>query len=413
MDVRHEPRRRVRLALAFAGFALIGIGGGASGVLLPAQIDYYHIDKAVIGLLFFTFTTGYVLAGAANGTLLRRLGPRGTLVLGTGAFALAGLGGGLRPSYPVLALVTVLFGLGSGIIDAGLNAYATTLRGHTALLNYLHAFYGVGALAGPVMAAGLLDRGLQWNAVYLVLAAGAVPLLVGFALRYPGTGTAAEDELVRPRAFRAALRHRGVVLAAVFLAVYVGVEVGIGNWGYSFLTEERGQGALLAGWVVSAYWFGFTAGRFVLNAAAERAGVGPVALIYGCLAGVAAGAALVLLPPAWAPAVGLAVLGFFLGPIFPLTIAVLPGLAPRWLVPTAVGVLVGTSVGGGALFPWVAGAMADRYGLDTLLPYTLGLTALLTLLWWAVNRPSRSPRPAGTASPAQELSPRPTPPRGG
>jgi hypothetical protein len=31
---------RLRLALAFGGFILIGLGGGAAGVLLPAQIEY-------------------------------------------------------------------------------------------------------------------------------------------------------------------------------------------------------------------------------------------------------------------------------------------------------------------------------------------------------------------------------------
>jgi fucose permease len=376
----------LRLVLAFAGFVLIGLGGGASGVLLPAQIDYYGLDKSVVGVLFVAFSLGYVLAGAANGALLRRLGVRGHLVLGTSLFALATGGCAVLPPYPLFVVLTALFGIGAGVIDSGLNAFVATLPRHTSLLNFLHAFFGVGALAGPVLAVALLDAGFSWGSVYLVFSVCSLPLLVGFALRLPGA-TVSEPDPVRVSAFGAAVRHRAIVLAAAFLALYVGVEVNIGNWGYSFLVEERGEGAILAGWVISGYWFGFTAGRFLLNALAERAGVGPVALTFGCLGGVALSTGLVWLAPADAAVVvGLAALGFFLGPVFPLTIAVLPRLAPAWLVPTAIGVLVGVSVVGGAFFPWLAGTAAHHLGLGTLLPFTLALVALLLANWWRIAR---------------------------
>ncbi|HET8683682.1 MAG TPA: MFS transporter [Micromonosporaceae bacterium] len=382
-----DPRRRARLALAFAGFVLIGLGAGASGVLLPAQIAHYRLDKPVIGLLFFAFSAGYVLAGAVNGWLLRRAGTRTELLLGTAAFGAAALACALPPAYPGLLGLTLLLGFGAGIIDAGLNAYVVSLPRHTAVLNYLHAFYGVGALLGPVLAAALLDRGLRWNAVYLVFAAGSVPLLAGFGLGYPRATPAGVGEPARPSAVAAAVRHPAVVLAALFLAVYVGVEVSIGNWGYSLLVEERGQDALLAGWAVSGYWFGFTAGRFVLNALAERAGVGPVALAFGCIAAVAAATGLAWAAPADLVAMlALAALGFFLGPVFPLTIAILPRLAPAWLVPTSIGLLIGVSVVGGAFFPWLAGTVAHHLGLGTLLPYTLVLAGLMLVGWWRIAR---------------------------
>jgi len=62
----------------------------------------------------------------------------------------------------------LFFGFGVGIIDAGLNAYIAGLPDNTAPLNYLHAFYGVGALRGPVIASAILAIGLGWNFVYLL-----------------------------------------------------------------------------------------------------------------------------------------------------------------------------------------------------------------------------------------------------
>ena len=41
-------------ALAYAAFVLVGVNVGASGVLLPEQITDYGVDKATIGLIFFT-----------------------------------------------------------------------------------------------------------------------------------------------------------------------------------------------------------------------------------------------------------------------------------------------------------------------------------------------------------------------
>src|SRR5690349_21130958 len=87
----------------------------------------------------------------------------------------------------------------------------------------------------------------------------------------------------------------------------------------------------VAGSAVSGYWLGLTAGRFLISPIATRLGASSVAMVYVCLAGITAAAALVWLAPIAALAVAaLALLGFFLGPVFPTTIAMAPQLtAPR------------------------------------------------------------------------------------
>jgi fucose permease len=132
---------------------------------------------------------------------------------------------------------------------------------------------------------------------------------------------------------------------------------------------------------------GFTIGRFVLSVLAERFGIGPVQLAWGCLGvTLAAGMAVWLVPGVPAASIGLVLLGFALGPIYPLTVAVMPQLTPSRLVPTAIGLLIGVSVLGGALFPWVAGVLAETVGLGSLLPFTLLLSAFLLANWWRLSR---------------------------
>ena len=178
-----------------------------------------------------------------------------------------------------------------------------------------------------------------------------------------------------------------MLLSALFLIAARRRQSLLGNWAFSFLLEERGQGTLLAGWVVSGFWLGFTLGRFLLSALAARYGVSDVALTFGCLVVLAGGTLLTwLVPGSVAAATGFVLLGAALGPIFPLTIAVLPHLAPAWIVPTAIGLLVGVSVIGGAFFPWLAGAIAEQVGLGSLLPFTALLTAVLLVNWWRIAR---------------------------
>jgi hypothetical protein len=93
-----------------------------------------------------------------------------------------------------------------------------------------------------------------------------------------------------------------------------------------------------------------------------------------------------LAPIAFLASAGLAVLGFFLGPLFLTVMSVAPLLRVARLVPTAVGLMVGTSVVGGAALPWLAGVIAQHPGAWTLLPCSIGLTALLAMVWWRLAR---------------------------
>ena len=66
MSVLHA-RWRISVALAYATFVLVGMSAGVGGVLLPAQIDDYGVDMATIGITFFTFSAGFILAGSSAG----------------------------------------------------------------------------------------------------------------------------------------------------------------------------------------------------------------------------------------------------------------------------------------------------------------------------------------------------------
>lgn len=381
-----------RIGLAYLAFVLIGANDAAVGVLLPSMRAHYGLDKGTISFIFLAGTLGYLCGAFSSGLLLLKLGERFFLALGVGSLLLgAGVISATPPFLAVLA-VLVLLGFGVAIIDAGLNAYIAGLPRNTALLNYLHAFYGVGALTGPLVATGVLESGLRWNNVYYVWIGMSFAVLAGVLVIFKGAeaptgeGKAAKGENV----LAAALRLRVVWIAALFLLVYVGAEVSLGNWGYSFLTEERGEDTALSGWLVSGYWMGLTVGRIILGRVAER--VGNRRMIQGCLVGTIVGVLLVWLVPGSAPsAIGLWVAGFALGPIFPTTIALMSQLVAARVLPSAIGFMASLGSMGAALFPWVAGNLAERVGLWTILPYVIALTTSMLIFWLALQSQPATP----------------------
>jgi len=372
-------RDRAPVLLAYATFVLVGVSAGVSGVLLPAQIADYGVDKATIGLTFFTFSAGYLLAGATVGTLVERFGIRLALLTGGLLYMLSALCLGLRPPFVAFVAVQVVAGYAMGSLEAVLNACLAGLPSATTLLNRLHGFFGVGAVLGPLLATWLLGL-WPWTAVWVVLALMCLPLMAGFVVAYPR-----RDGGIRHRAaagsglLPAVLRSQAVLLACVFLAVYVGLETSVGTWGFTYLVEEHARSEPAAGYAISGYWLGLTAGRFLISPIAARLGMTTIGMSFACLGGVTA--AVLLIWPAPVAPVGLALLGFFLGPLFPTALAVMPRLTEARLLPTAIGVLSGMSVVGDAGFSWLAGAIAQGAGAWTLVPFVLVCAVAQLAVW--------------------------------
>lgn len=376
---------RLRVGLAFAAFVLIGANDSALGVLLPSIGGFYRVDKATVALLFLFGTAGYLIAAFSSGPLVEKLGTRRFLALGAGVFAVGAALLAMMPPFPLALASILVLAIGIGTIDAGLNSYVAGLpENNTALLNYLHAFYGVGALIGPVVASGLLALSLGWNSVYLLWVCFSALLLVSIWFAFHHSETTGHGDMARQgNVLATALRLRLVWLAALFLAFYVGGEVSLGNWGYSLLTEERHQAPVPSAWAISGFWLGLTLGRLVLGKLAAR--LGDKALIQICLLGVVAG--LVVMWPSWeiGAAIGLFVAGFSSGPIYPTIIAAMSRMIAPRLLPSAIGFVASAGSIGAALFPWLAGNLAQGVGLWSLVPYVMLLTVLMLPCWWLLQ----------------------------
>ncbi len=384
---------RASIWLSFYGFLLVGLGGGAGGVLLPSLSAFYHVGDAVLGTLFLVSALSYSVSSVSCGPLAERLSLRWLLVLGVGVLLLGFLGFILEVPFALLYAARLCYGVGIGMIETGFNIYLSSLPKRTTLLNNLHAFYGVGALLGPLLATGMLALLFGWNMIYVVLVTlnllllGGVLWLMRQPARVPDTSEKKAPDKEQ-KLLSATLALPILWMVSLFLLIYSGVEVCAGSWGYNYLLGARSLSPFAAGWIISGFGIGLTLGRFVIQPFSERLGIGLATLMFALIGSALVSLLLIwLLPFSFLAGLGFCLLGLSLAPIYPVTVALVPRLVPKRLEASAIGVLVGVSISGLAFLPWLAGVLAQFQGIWTLPPYLFLLALIMLAFWVFLARP--------------------------
>jgi fucose permease len=393
-----RPSPALLVSIAFLSYVAIGLPGGVLGVAWPSIRTSFALSQDAIGALFLARTIGYFMSGFSNGRLVSRLGIGRFMALSSLIGALGVLGYALSPSWGVMVLCGLVAGIGTGAIDAGMNTYFAANHSPS-LMNWLHAFFGLGAALGPVMTAAILSGGRSWRWSYVVVAATLGMTALCFALtaqawQLKGQTAAPSSKdksvaapQVRARDTRAleTLRLPVVWLSIVMFFVFTGLELSGGQWPYTLFTEARSIDPAIAGIWVSIYWASLTVGRILFGIAASRIRVDT--LLRAAMLGCICGAALIWWDPADVQVlgfhvsfVGLALLGFSLAPIFPLSMSDTPRLIGTRHAPNAIGFQVAAASLGIAVLPGLAGVLAERRGLEVIGPFLLALAVIMLVL---------------------------------
>jgi fucose permease len=239
---------------------------------------------------------------------------------------------------------------------------------------------------------GVLTAGLSWRAGYFIVGALLLLLALAFALtRQLWVDPAPQAEAPAPARgapLLETLRLPMTWLGILLFFVYTGAEVGVGNWVFSLLTEERGVSTEIAGTWVSLYWASLTLGRIVFGVVVGR--VSPTTLLRGSMIAAAVGALMIWLNFAnWLTFGGIALMGIAFAPQFPLLISATPGFLGARHADNGVGLEVASASVGGALLPSLIGVLAAAYGLEVLGPSLLVMTLAMAGLFELLARRMR------------------------
>lgn len=373
--------RRLLLVTAYLGFISLGLPDTLIGVAWPSVRDFFGRQQSDVAWIFFGAGASYFVSGLLTGKLLKSFGI-GRLLAGSSLLvAASALGYSVAPAWGLFAACALLHGLGSGAIDAGLNHYVAN-HFSPRHMNWLHACYGIGATLGPLIMTSLLVTLGSWRAGYATV--GSLLLLLTGLFFYtrklwdtPGETTDAASEAQASVRMLDALKHIGTWAHIALFFIYTGLEVTLGQWSFTVMTEARGLTKETAGMWVTIYWASIATGRVVFGFSIEWLGI-DLLLRLSMLATVLGTALFAANLPFSAGA--LALVGLGLASIYPCLMTRTPQRLGKARAAHAIGFQVSAAMVGAAVLPSTCGWLAQSRGLEMVTVATVAMAGALLLI---------------------------------
>jgi fucose permease len=367
-----------------------GLSDSAPGALLPYIEEHYKVNYAIVSLIFVAQAVGFLSAAFITDVLKNRFGVGRTFALAEGSLVLAFALIVSTPPYPVVVLAFFFIGLGMSGCLALSYVYTASLNHSTVILSLTQGMYGVGGTIGPIIATTLVSKGTLWSRYYFFTL--AIALLSGLLfersflnyeveLRARNTTETHENLQVSSRAlYIRALKYPVTILGALFTFAYQGAEVSISGWVISFLITERQGNPTKVGYVSAGFWGGITLGRFTLGPLAARVGVRRFIIGLGVAATVFQ-IIIWVVPNIVGDSIAVALVGYVLGPLAPLSVGFFMKLLPRSIQTIAISFITSAGSSGGAVWPFMTGLIAQSKGTYVLHPICICLFGLMLGCW--------------------------------
>ena len=348
-------------AIAFGGFVILGLPTGMLGIAWPFIRAELDAPLAGLGVVLAAMTVTEFGSSALSGIVRARFGTVALLLLPTALAAGGLLLFTLAQTWPTIIFAAAVLGAGLGLLDAAFNTEAALRRG-IRFMGALHASWAVGATLGPPLIGLVLVIAGSWRLGYAIAAFAFVAFAVA-------TYLAREDLAATPESADAPVAMRGACRASVMggalMFVYVGIELGAGQWSFTRLTVDGALTDGLAGLAVFLYWSALAAGRIALALVGDR--IQAAQLVDLSVAGALASAiAFWILPPPIAALVALPGIGLSLSVFVPLLLYLIPRRVGRAAAPHVIGYLVAAGMIGGAVLPAGIGLVLQAAGVASL-----------------------------------------------
>ena len=152
------------LAVIYLAFISLGLPDSLLGSGWPSMQAAFSVPSSYAGYVSMTICCMTIVSALVSPKLIRKI-PTEWIVIFSVFLTVAGLMGfSFSTAYWMLFVFAVPYGLGAGAIDAALNHYVA-MHYPSSVMNFLHCFYGVGAMISPgIMALAL--RYAHWNQGY-------------------------------------------------------------------------------------------------------------------------------------------------------------------------------------------------------------------------------------------------------
>ena len=258
----------VSIFLALFLFAIIN---SSLGVLLTHYIDHYGLTESQQGLPASLLNVGCITALVTSMWVMGRVRKPRLMWIASAATVALLIPLGLPPAFALYAALFLLLGITVGYTDTMSSSSIADMydgKNAVAVMCALHAVFGVAGIIAPLSFNALINAGLPWNGIYVVL------LCVGAAmLMYiiPVNASRARQTTVQSTAGQKITREGiarffknrinliiiislfmyGLYLSAITIWIERYISVGLGSAGYGALS-------------LSLFWLGLTLSRLIV-----------------------------------------------------------------------------------------------------------------------------------------------------
>jgi FHS family Na+ dependent glucose MFS transporter 1 len=370
----------------FATFITLGATMSLAGPALPFLASHTSSAIAQISIIFATSSFGYMVGSLLGGRLYDRLPGHRIQSLSLLLIALTASLIPLMQSLWLLVLTIFLMGTFQGILDVGCNTLLTWIHAEKVgpFMNALHGFFGVGSFIAPlIFARVLLSLGeIHW--AYWIFSLLTVPLAIWFWV------------MPSPPIRRKAPLEAGqgsmngmFVLVVLFFVFNVGVELGYGNWLYTFSNRVGLANQTTGAYLTSAYWGALTFSRLMGIFISSR--FRPQAILLADVTGSITGLAILLIWPASSLALWIGSIIMGLSVASAIATAITFAEQRMRLTAAMTGwILVGGGLGGMSI-PWIIGQFFERVGPRVTMPILMVSILIDMFILLVLVLPRRKP----------------------
>ena len=373
------------LIVIYTAFIGLGVPDSLIGSAWPAIYSDLNLPVDAVSIITLLISGSTVLSSIFSARILTKLGTPIVTALSTALTAAALIGFSFAPNIYWMLPLAVGLGLGAGAIDAGLNNYVALHLG-ARQMNFLHCFYGVGVTVSPYIMSIALDSA-GWRAGYrcaaIIQITITVIIILSIRLWKKDTPGEAEEEVSQKNlSLIGMLKTPGLVAAWIIMIATNAIEYAAGVWGGTYLVNHHLFSAGDAAAAISLYYAGLAVGRLLSGLISgkvktwARIGAGTVTVLC---------AVVILslpLPSAFA-VVGLALVGFGNGSIYPNFIHLTPHNFGKEVSQSVMGSLIAFAYIGVMLAPPLVGLITGGFGMKSY-PFILAAFLLIMIAATAV-----------------------------
>ena len=361
------------LAVIYLIFISLGLPDSLLGSGWPKMQAVFSVPSSYAGYVSMTISFMTIISALLSPRMIKHFHTKWITIVSIGLTIAGLLGFSMCSRYWMLFIFAVPYGLGAGAIDASVNHYvANNYSG--SVMNFLHCFYGVGAVISPYIMA-LALKYARWNEGYSWTSYIQVFILFVCIISLPlwkTNGKEEEEDHSDSVGIKEALKVPAVIFTLIAFYAYCAGEATCFLWTPSYFAGTKsGLSAETIASFGSLIFGGLMLGRLISGFISNK--LGDRRLIRIGIFVELLGIIMVFLPVEnyMVAAAGFVVIGTGMGPVYPAIQHMAPANFGKKYSAAVIGLQMAAAYVGSTFMPMIFGLLQQKIGIAIMPTYLL------------------------------------------